>query len=83
MKFEKVNDTAIVNKLFRITKNQRILMDLHNDPDFEVVKVYFGPDEYASLRSAQSSLSSCAKRLGIPIKAHIIGGELYLCRESK
>lgn len=44
------------------------------------VKVTLAPGEFKSINSAQSTLSGCIKKLGIPVVVRSVNGELYLIR---
>ena len=80
MKFEKVNDPALVNRLFRPTKLQSALMAIHKS-DGQVFKVILSDDEYATIRSAQASYHNCIKKLGFRyMKARVFGGSLYIIK---
>ena len=46
----------------------------------QCVKVALLPGEYSTINSAHSTLSSCVKKLGIPVVVRTINGELYLIR---
>lgn len=80
MKFEKVNDPALVNQLFRPTKLQSTLMAIH-ESEGQVFKVVLSDDEYATIRSAQASYHSCIKKLGFhSMKARVFNGVLYIIK---
>lgn len=80
MKFEKVNDPGIVNKLYRPTKIQKALIEMH-DSDCKVFKVTFSDSEYSSVRSAQASWHSCIKKLGFfNMRARVFDGVLYIIK---
>lgn len=80
MKYEKVNDPGIVNKLYRPTKIQKALMEMH-ESDSKVFRVTFSAGEYSGLRSAQTSWANCIKKLGFfDMKARIFNGALYIIK---
>lgn len=80
MTFEQVNDHGIVNKLYRPTKIQKALIEMH-DSDCKVFKVTFSEGEYSSVRSAQTSWYNCIRKLGFfNMKARIFDGVLYIIK---
>lgn len=80
MKFEKVNDPALVNRLFRPTKLQSALMAIHKSEE-QVFKVILSDDKYATICSAQASWHNCIKKLSFnTMKARMFGGELYIIK---
>lgn len=79
MKYEKVNDPAIFNRLYRHTRLQSAITEFWKSPD-RAVKCVFNPGEYVNAKSAQASFCHCIKRLGYRMKARILNGELYLIK---
>lgn len=81
MKYEKVNDVSLSNKLFHPTRLQKNIIAMHEDPTCRVFKVILAPGEYANVRSAQSSHAGCIRKLGFNnMKARILNGELYIIK---
>lgn len=78
MKFESVS-TETVNKLFKPTKLQTILDEFMRS-DALAVRCIMEPGEYANASSAQSSYHAAIKRLGYPIAARILNGDMYLIK---
>lgn len=78
MKFEPVS-TETVNKLFKSTKLQTVLDEFMRS-DAQAVRCLMDAGEYANIRSAQSSYHGAIKRLGYPIVARAINGDLYLIK---
>ena len=78
MKFESVNPET-VNKLYKPTKLQTILDEFMRS-DALAVRCIMEPGEYANARSAQSSYHAAIKRLGYPIAARILNGDMYLIK---
>lgn len=79
MKYQKVTNPETVNKLYRLTRLQQNLTDFQNDHDCKVVKVILAEGEYrGGTRSAQTSYHNAIKRMGLHMKARVLGGELYL-----
>lgn len=69
----------VVNKLYAPGKVQRAL-DEFLRMDCLAVKVVLSDGEYATTRSAQSSYHSAIKKMGVPVKARILSGDLYLIK---
>lgn len=78
MRLEKV-DQGVVNKLYAPGKVQKIL-DEFLKMDCLAVKIVLDNGEYSNIRSAQSSYHGTIKRMGLPIKARILAGDLYLIK---
>ena len=78
MKFESVS-TETVNKLFKPTKLQTVLDEFMRS-DALAVRCIMEPREYANASSAQSSYHAAIKRLGYPIAARILNGDMYLIK---
>lgn len=78
MKFESVS-TETVNKLFKPTKLQTVLDEFMRS-DALAVRCIMEPGEYANASSAQSSYHNAIKRLGYPIAARILNGDMYLIK---
>ena len=78
MKFESVNPET-VNKLYKPTKLQ-IILDEFMRSDALAVRCIMEPGEYANASSAQSSYHAAIKRLGYPIAARILNGDMYLIK---
>ena len=78
MKFESVNPET-VNKLFKPTKLQTVLDEFMRS-DALAVRCIMEPGEYANASSAQSSYHAAIKRLGYPIAARILNGDMYLIK---
>lgn len=78
MKFESVS-TETVNKLFKPTKLQTVLDEFMRS-DALAVRCIMEPGEYANASSAQSSYHAAIKRLGYPIAARILNGDMYLIK---
>ena len=81
MKYEKITDQTIINKLYRPGKVQDHILNFHQSND-RVRKLIFEKGEYLDVRSAQSSFAACLKRMnmGHAIKARILEGNLYLIK---
>ena len=58
---------------------QMELLDFMN-MDVLCVKVTLVPGEFSNIDIARTTLQTSAKRAGLPIKARILDGELYLIR---
>ena len=69
----------MVNKLYAPYKLQKAL-DEFLAMDCLIVKVELDDGEYSNIRSAQSSYHGAIRRLGLPIKARILAGDLYLIK---
>lgn len=80
MKFESV-PSEIVNKLYKPTKLQTILYEFMRS-DALAVRCVMAPGEYANASSAQSSYAAAIKRLGYPIAARVLNGDMYLIKIS-
>lgn len=80
MKFESVSP-SIVNKLYKPTKLQTILDEFMRSDDL-AVRCVMAPGEYANTSSAQSSYHVAIKRLGYPIAARVLNGDMYLIKIS-
>ena len=80
MKFESV-PSEIVNKLYKPTKLQTILDEFMRS-DALAVRCVMAPGEYANASSAQSSYHVAIKRLGYPIAARVLNGDMYLIKIS-
>lgn len=78
MRLETVNLDA-VNKLFKPTKLQTILDEFMRS-DAQAVRCVMSEGEYANASSAQSSYHNAIKRLGYPIAARILNGDMYLIK---
>lgn len=78
MKFESVS-TETVNKLYKPTKLQTILDEFMRS-DAQAVRCVMSEGEYANASSAQSSYHNAIKRLGYPIAARILNGDMYLIK---
>ena len=78
MKFERVSPET-VNKLYKPTKLQTILDEFMRS-DALAVRCIMEPGEYANASSAQSSYHAAIKRLGYPIAARILNGDMYLIK---
>lgn len=78
MKFESVNPET-VNKLYKPTKLQTVLDEFMRS-DALAVRCVMAPGEYANASSAQSSYHAAIKRLGYPIAARILNGDMYLIK---
>lgn len=78
MKFESVNP-GTVNKLFKPTKLQTVLDEFMRS-DALAVRCIMEPGEYANASSAQNSYHAAIKRLGYPIAARILNGDMYLIK---
>lgn len=78
MKFESVS-TETVNKLYKPTKLQTVLDEFMRS-DALAVRCIMEPGEYANASSAQSSYHAAIKRLGYPIAARILNGDMYLIK---
>lgn len=78
MKFEKVS-LETVNKLYKPTKLQTILDEFMRS-DALAVRCVMAPGEYANTNSAQSSYHMAIKRLGYPIAARVLNGDMYLIK---
>lgn len=78
MKFESAS-TETVNKLFKPTKLQTVLDEFMRS-DALAVRCIMEPGEYANASSAQSSYHAAIKRLGYPIAARILNGDMYLIK---
>lgn len=78
MKFESVS-TETVNKLFKPTKLQTVLDEFMRS-DALAVRCIMEPGEYSNASSAQSSYHAAIKRLGYPIAARILNGDMYLIK---
>ena len=81
MKYEKITDQTIINKLYRPGKVQDQILNFHQSDD-RVRKFIFEKGEYLDVRSSQSSFTACLKRmeLGHVIKARILEVNLYLIK---
>lgn len=79
MKYEKITDENIINKLYRPCKVQKIVMEFHDSPD-KVWRLSFKSHEYGNTRTAQTSYSHAIKSLGYRMKARILDGKLYLIK---
>lgn len=80
MRFESV-PSEIVNKLYKPTKLQKIL-DEFMSSDAPAVRCVMAPGEYSNASSAQSSYHTAIKRLGYPIAARVLNGDMYLIKIS-
>lgn len=80
MRFESV-PSEIVNKLYKPTKLQKILDEFMRS-DALAVRCVMAPGEYANASSAQSSYHVAIKRLGYPIAARVLNGDMYLIKIS-
>ena len=78
MKFERVSPET-VNKLYKPTKLQTILDEFMRS-DAQAVRCVMSEGEYANASSAQSSYHNAIKRLGYPIAARILNGDIYLIK---
>lgn len=78
MKFERVSPET-VNKLYKPTKLQTILDEFMRS-DAQAVRCVMSEGEYANASSAQSSYHNAIKRLGYPIAARILNGDMYLIK---
>lgn len=78
MKLVKASE-EVVNKLYTPGKIQKAL-DEFLKMDCLAVKVVLEDGEYAHTRSAQSSYHNAIKKMGVPVKARILAGDLYLIR---
>lgn len=78
MKFERVSPET-VNKLYKPTKLQTILDEFMRS-DAQAVRCVMSEGEYANASSAQSSYHNAIKRLGYPIEARILNGDMYLIK---
>lgn len=78
MKLERIN-LEIVNKLYKSTKLQTVL-DEFMASDAIAVRCVFEPGEYSSTASAQSSYRNAIRRLGYPIAARVLKGDMYLIK---
>lgn len=78
MKFKRVT-LETVNKIYKPAKLQTIL-DEFMCSDALAVRCVMAPGEYANARSAQSSYHMAIKRLGYPIAARVLNGDMYLIK---
>ena len=72
-----------VDKLPKFTKGYGARqMELMEFMKMEVmcVKVTLAPGEYSNIGVGRTTLQQSAKKAGLPIKARILNGELYLIR---
>lgn len=81
MKFEIVSNPDIIHKAYRRTAVQANL-DRFMDMDCSAVRCVLSPNEYKSAGSARMTYSKAAKRLGYPVVARVINGELYLIKTA-
>lgn len=80
MRLEKV-DSSTANKLFRQSKLQAIL-DEFNSSEEKAMRCVLSEGEYVSISSAQSSYTRAIQRLKYPIRARVMGGDLYLIKTN-
>lgn len=78
MKFESVS-TETVNKLYKPTKLQTVLDEFMRS-DALAVRCIIEPGEYSNASSAQSGYHAAIKRLGYPIAARVLNGDMYLIK---
>lgn len=81
MKYQKVTDENIINKLYQPGKVQAVVMAFHEDTDCKVAKVDIYPGEYKNgSKTAQNSYKQAIDRLGFNMKARLLDKELYLIK---
>lgn len=78
MKFEKLTNTNLVNKLYRPTKLQKTL-EYFMSLEEPVMYVTDHPG-YSSFRSMRSSFMTAIRRLGFPIYLRQLEGRMYFIR---
>ena len=81
MRYEKVTDPEIINKLFKRTKLNNVIHEFQNDPNCKVMRIIPDENEYSTIQVMQQVYQRALKRYGVAnAKARIFNKTLYLIK---